>query len=84
MIEQSVQSPSVQRRYFMFVPRPLAGRLPFPRALRPIGFSIPEKKIVAESPPNADVQRGALEWARVNSTRRRTKEFLREMGFPQP
>ena len=41
---------TAQRRYFMLVPRPIAERLPFARRLRPIGFSIPEEKIVP-SPP---------------------------------
>jgi hypothetical protein len=40
---------TAQRRYFM-APRWLAVRLPFARALRPIAFSIPEQKIVAEPP----------------------------------
>jgi hypothetical protein len=44
---------TAQRRYFMLVPRRLATRLPFARALRPIAFSIPEEKIVAEPPPKA-------------------------------
>jgi hypothetical protein len=42
---------TAQRRYFMLLPRRLAGRLPFARALRPISFSIPEEKIVPEPPP---------------------------------
>ena len=41
---------TAQRRYFMLVPRRLAARLPFARSLRPIAFSIPEEKIVAEPP----------------------------------
>jgi hypothetical protein len=41
---------TAQRRYFMLVPRRLATRLPFARSLRPIAFSIPEEKIVAEPP----------------------------------
>jgi hypothetical protein len=41
---------TVQRRYFMLAPRRLAARLPFADALRPIAFSIPEEKIVAEPP----------------------------------
>jgi hypothetical protein len=42
---------TVQRRYFMLVPERLADRTPFARSLRPIAFSIPEQKIVAEPPP---------------------------------
>jgi hypothetical protein len=42
---------TAQRRYFMLLPRRLAGRLPFARSVRPIAFSIPEEKIVAEPPP---------------------------------
>jgi hypothetical protein len=42
---------AAQRRYFMLVPRRLAGRTPFARALRPIAFSIPEEKIIAEPTP---------------------------------
>jgi hypothetical protein len=41
---------TAQRRYFMLVPKRLAARLPFARGLRPIAFSIPEEKIVAEPP----------------------------------
>ena len=39
---------TAQRRYFMLVPERLAERLPFARSLRPIAFSIPEEKIVAQ------------------------------------
>jgi hypothetical protein len=42
---------TAQRRYFMLAPRRLVGRLPFASALRPISFSIPEEKIVAEPLP---------------------------------
>jgi hypothetical protein len=42
---------TAQRRYFMLVPRRLASKLPFARGLRPIAFSIPEGKIIAEPPP---------------------------------
>jgi hypothetical protein len=41
---------TAQRRYFMLLPRRIAFRLPFSRSLRPISFSIPEEKIVAEPP----------------------------------
>jgi hypothetical protein len=41
---------TAQRRYFMLLPTQLAERTPFARALRPIAFSIPEEKIVAEPP----------------------------------
>jgi hypothetical protein len=41
---------TAQRRYFMLAPKRLASRLPFARELRPIAFSIPEEKIVAEPP----------------------------------
>jgi hypothetical protein len=42
---------TAQYRFFLPVPGRLAERLPFQRALRPIAFSIPEEKIVAEPPP---------------------------------
>ena len=41
---------TAQRRYFMLVPKRLAARPRFARGLRPIAFSIPEEKIVAEPP----------------------------------
>ena len=31
----------------------------------------------------AVLQRGALDWARANTTRRRAEEFLRAMGFAE-
>jgi hypothetical protein len=42
---------TVQRRYLVPVPRPLAERLPFAKTVRPIAFSIPEEKIVEAPPP---------------------------------
>jgi glycosyl transferase family 1 len=44
---------TAHRRYFMLLPRRLAGRLPFARSLRPIAFSIPEEWVVAEPPPKS-------------------------------
>jgi hypothetical protein len=41
---------TAQRRSFMLLPGALAERLPFARRLRPIAFSIPEEKIVAQLP----------------------------------
>jgi hypothetical protein len=41
---------TAQRRYFMVIPKRFAARLPFARGLRPIAFSIPEEKILAEPP----------------------------------
>jgi hypothetical protein len=41
---------TTQYRYVLPVPRGLAERLPFSRAIRPIAFSIPEEKIVEEPP----------------------------------
>ena len=49
--KRELMDETAQRRYFMLVPRRLAARLPFARSLRPIAFSIPEEKIVAEPPP---------------------------------
>jgi hypothetical protein len=44
---------TVQRRYFVPVPRSLAERLPFAKTVRPIAFSIPEEKIV-DAPPQKE------------------------------
>jgi hypothetical protein len=190
--KRELMEQTAQRRYFMLVPRRLAARLPFARALRPIAFSIPEEKIIGNPPAKtkpfnahvvdeelaqrigaktsyafqdeeeyyadlqasrfgittkrtgwdalrhyeiaangcvpcfrsldskppqcaphgleagrnclaysdaddlvrqvdavsddryADLQGGALDWARANSTRRRAMDFLGEMGFPTP
>jgi hypothetical protein len=38
-------------RWYLVVPRLLAGLLPVPKNVRPIAFSIPEELVVAEPPP---------------------------------
>jgi hypothetical protein len=44
---------TLRYRWFTLVPERLAARLPAPRNLRPVAFSIPAEKIVAEPPPKA-------------------------------
>jgi hypothetical protein len=78
MMEQSAQSPTLLFLTSNTVLRPIAGRkcLSYPDADALI------REVEAVSEDRYDLQRGALDWTRVNSTRR-TGELLREMGFPR-